>query len=58
MDRQVFDPHVEHEVGPCTEGVSLTVVAYSIRDSIKLKAHEVSYLEDLDFTWKSSVEFV
>ena len=48
---QVFDPHVEHEVGPCTEGVSLTVVAYSIRDSIKLKAHEVSYLEDLDFTW-------
>ena len=48
---QVFDPHVEHEVTPCLEGESLMVVGYSIRDSAKLKEHEVNYLEALGFDW-------
>ncbi|CAE7296882.1 RE1 [Symbiodinium sp. KB8] len=48
---QYFDPREEHYTTECTEGVSWMLVAYSIRDSAKLKHEAVEYLEDLGFTW-------
>ena len=48
---QYFDPHEEHYTTPCTEGTSLMLVGYSIRDSAKLKGEAVDLLEELGFEW-------
>eukprot|EP00439_Symbiodinium_sp_Y106_P060167 s729_g8.t2 len=48
---QLFDPHEEHYTTPCTEGTSLMLVGYSIRDSAKLKVEAIDLLEELGFEW-------
>ena len=48
---QLFDPHEEHYTTPCTEGTSLMLVGYSIRDSAKLKMEAIDLLEELGFEW-------
>ena len=49
---QFFDPHEEHYTTSCTKGTSLILVGYSIRDSAKLKAAAIDYLDEVGFEWE------
>ena len=48
---QVYDPKFKHSTRPWHGGSRIVLIAYSVRDSGKLKEHHVKYLKDLGFDW-------
>ncbi|CAE7232960.1 TY2B-DR3 [Symbiodinium microadriaticum] len=48
---QLFDPKLKHSTKPWYGGTRVILVAYSIRDSGKLKTDKADYLKSFGFDW-------
>ena len=48
---QTFDPKCLHSTRPWSNGNRVVLLAYSVRDSAKLKAEDSALLRDIGFVW-------
>ena len=51
ITHQTFNPKFKHSTKPWYGGPRIVLIAYSVRDSGKLKDHQVKYLRDFGFDW-------